>query len=453
MVTKNIASYILARPRHRLLLAVLTGLILGWLLLNFWLQPAHEASMLPQTRRVEDPTAAVQAVADAYWRTRDLSQAQGSLAPWDANTLRTAIDQVMERAPSFEKYHQLAVLRAAVGLPEAQQSLLAFLLRQGSIRWSIAVALLPLLVALGVAIPFRHRLSSKNITEPLLQSVEPQELNQMPSAPVQTAELSPQATQQDNSQETVVVREVAPEEAVADSPPVVAQQADQPVSPEEQEMPAEQIAQAQSQLGQVENQLKVMQDRLQHIQKLVPQMQHPLNSVQEQIRQTQNQLVQFLGSMPQMSPHQAQGELEQIQTRLEEVQQQMWAMVNQLPEDTPPEVRVELEQLVTQMQQQVAQMQQQLLQLKQLTRQSPPGQPSSTQPPSNVLAEEEKAPEADLPVDLSLDDVLTSVFEGEETIDPHLLALSQECEEIDVLDLAAQSKVIVNQLRKVLYNE
>ncbi len=74
------------------LLAFAAGLLVGWVVLGWWLFPVQWTNTLPADLAPEYQAIYVQLVADAYVRDGDLAAAQAALAGFDAESLEATLD-------------------------------------------------------------------------------------------------------------------------------------------------------------------------------------------------------------------------------------------------------------------------------------------------------------------------------------------------------------------------
>lgn len=127
--------------------ALVVGLLLGWLVIGWWLWPVQWAGCAPWHLQPEHQKRFVALVASEYARTGDASRASADLAGWEAADL-TGLLLAMEReALNPEARAEVAALRQALPGAPARRSLWTAMVGQGAVRWSVTLATLPLVAA------------------------------------------------------------------------------------------------------------------------------------------------------------------------------------------------------------------------------------------------------------------------------------------------------------------
>jgi hypothetical protein len=81
-----------AQARVAVALAFSIGVLIGWVVLGWWLFPVHWTNTTPADLAPEYQATYVQLVADAYVRDGDLAAAQAALAGFDAATLTATLE-------------------------------------------------------------------------------------------------------------------------------------------------------------------------------------------------------------------------------------------------------------------------------------------------------------------------------------------------------------------------
>lgn len=182
-------------------------------------------------------------------------------------------------------------------------------------------------------------------------------------------------------------------------------------------------------LGPMQDWLRNMQDQLRRMLEQAPRMQQSLAPMQDQLAQMQERLGQVQGEMTPLEMQQLWG---QMQLQMGQSLGRLRHLQHELPGGVTPEL-ARLQQLTTQI---MAQIQQQLAQLPPVERTGVP-QFQEEQPALQKSELEE-----------TLGDILADAFEEEKAMDPHLQALADSLEYVDVLDLLEKGKEIVDQLRR-----
>jgi hypothetical protein len=142
------------RSRFTLLgLAFLVGLSLGWLIIGWWIWPVKWTNSDPWLLSMEHRMTFVRLVAEDYWHDGDISYAREALTGWDRDDLTDLLATMQVQASSPEERQHLAALAEALALSDpAEDSLVATLLGQKILIWSVALAASPLAVAVVLAV-------------------------------------------------------------------------------------------------------------------------------------------------------------------------------------------------------------------------------------------------------------------------------------------------------------
>jgi hypothetical protein len=132
--------------------AFVVGLLLGWMVIGWWLWPVQWANSEPWHLRSKHQRTFVRLVAEDYWQTSDIYRAREALAGWDEEALAELLATMENRASSPEERQHLAALAEALEMPDAAgESLMDFLLSQKVILLSSILSASPLVAALAFA--------------------------------------------------------------------------------------------------------------------------------------------------------------------------------------------------------------------------------------------------------------------------------------------------------------
>ena len=123
------------------------GLLLGWLVIGWWLWPIDWLSSTPGQSSVEYQRMFVPWVADKYWQTGDVSQAEQYLAEWKRADLATFIDALQRDTRDTEGRRHLVALAQAMRLPSNNLSFLGLIFSQPGIVLGMLISVIPLLAA------------------------------------------------------------------------------------------------------------------------------------------------------------------------------------------------------------------------------------------------------------------------------------------------------------------
>jgi hypothetical protein len=145
-------SKLISRSRvYFLVLAFAVGVLLGWLVIGWWLWPVQWSNSQPWQLSPQHQRTFVHLLAEDYWQTSDISQAREALAGWDEEDLARLLSTMQNQASSSEERQHLAALAEALEMPDVGESLLASLLSQKMILLSFIVSGSPLVVAIAIA--------------------------------------------------------------------------------------------------------------------------------------------------------------------------------------------------------------------------------------------------------------------------------------------------------------
>jgi hypothetical protein len=151
----------------RLGLIFLTGLLLGWIVIGWWLWPVKWTNSKPWLLQPDHQRAFVGLVAENYWHTRDISRAREALDGWDYETLTQLLATMESQASSTEERRYLAALAKALALPDPEISPFSSFAEHRALIISGILAAAPLVAAGILAIAPRIR-GSKKKSEPAL---------------------------------------------------------------------------------------------------------------------------------------------------------------------------------------------------------------------------------------------------------------------------------------------
>ncbi len=133
-------------------LAFMAGLLLGWMVIGWWLWPVQWANSEPWDLGSKHQRTFVRLVAEDYWQTSDIYRAREALAGWDEEALAELLATMENRASSPEERQHLAALAEALEMPDAAgESLVDFVLSQKAILLTSTLSASPLVAALAFA--------------------------------------------------------------------------------------------------------------------------------------------------------------------------------------------------------------------------------------------------------------------------------------------------------------
>ena len=129
-------------------LVFVAGLLLGWLIIGWWLWPVQWTNTAPWHLHREHQKTYIGLVAENFWWTKDIHHAREALAGWDDEAVTELLATMERESSSPETRQQLAALAEALGMPTAEESLWASLLSQKAIFLSVILSALPLAAAI-----------------------------------------------------------------------------------------------------------------------------------------------------------------------------------------------------------------------------------------------------------------------------------------------------------------
>jgi len=146
------ADFIRRSQGYLLGLTFVAGLLLGWMVIGWWLWPVQWTNSSPWHLHPEHQKTFVGLVAEDFWRTSDVSRAREALAGWDDQALADLLAAMQTQASSPEARQHLEALAEALMLPETEVNLLTSLLDQKGIILGALLSASPLVLAIALAV-------------------------------------------------------------------------------------------------------------------------------------------------------------------------------------------------------------------------------------------------------------------------------------------------------------
>ncbi|MBP6470726.1 MAG: hypothetical protein KBE23_18540 [Chloroflexi bacterium] len=141
------------RPFHLLLpLVFVGGLLLGWLVIGWWLWPVQWANVAPAQLSPDHQRTYVAMAAEAYALTSDVAQAQSRLATWDDEALAATLTLLIQETTDPLARDRYVALGEAMAMPQVDLSLMDVILGQKAILITAVAAVGLFLAALGMAL-------------------------------------------------------------------------------------------------------------------------------------------------------------------------------------------------------------------------------------------------------------------------------------------------------------
>ncbi len=111
-----------ALPLPVVSLIFLTGLLLGWLAIGWWLWPVDWIDADPWDLRAEHQERYVGLVAKDYAQSGNVDHVRGVMAGWDGQALADLLIAMQEKSPDLTTSQQLADLASVLDIPEGRDS-------------------------------------------------------------------------------------------------------------------------------------------------------------------------------------------------------------------------------------------------------------------------------------------------------------------------------------------
>jgi hypothetical protein len=128
------------------------GLLLGWIVIGWWLWPVQWTNSDPWQLRPKHQRTLVRLVAEDFGGTGDVSRAQEDLAGWDKEALAELLATMENEASSSEERRRLAALAEALEMPDVKESFVTSLLGQKAILLSSILSVSLLVGAITLAV-------------------------------------------------------------------------------------------------------------------------------------------------------------------------------------------------------------------------------------------------------------------------------------------------------------
>ncbi|MBL7182982.1 MAG: hypothetical protein ISS50_00870 [Anaerolineae bacterium] len=398
-------------------LTFVAGLLLGWLVIGWWLWPVQWTNSAPWHLSLGHQRTFIRLVAEDYWLTGNVSQVKATLAGWDDEALANLLATLEAQAPSPEERQRLVALAKALEMPDAvapSSSFVTSLLSQKTILLGVILSASPLVVAMILAISRLRGKAGPRV--PQVQWIEAQQA-QVRGAPGQ------QVGKQEEIISETALAQPQEQEAAAQQPGVP--QAAGPQTEEQQEGAAQQPGmppprqEEPTQIEQMQDWLGQMRERLAQLRTVAPQVQDSVAQMQEHLQHVLEQLAQMQAKATLAGKPETPEDVRGLQGYMGQLQERLKSMQDELPEDTPPEIRAELMRMQLQMEELLAQIM--------------------------GLAGEE--PEEELDAVSVVDDLWGDLDDEEEKMSK-LEALCEGLDDIDVDDLLQETQEAAYQLRE-----
>ena len=145
---ENVGNVSIKKPLLIILITVFSvGMLLGWLVIGWWLWPVEWTSYHPEQSSGNYQQMLINWAADRYWQTGDPAQVQPAFANWPRQDLAKLLLTMQRQTKDVEARRHLIALTDALGLPVTESSLAGFIFSQPLMLLSIFLSLSPLLAA------------------------------------------------------------------------------------------------------------------------------------------------------------------------------------------------------------------------------------------------------------------------------------------------------------------
>ena len=145
---ENVGNVSIKRPLLIILITVFTaGMLLGWLVIGWWLWPVEWSSYHPEQSSGNYQQMLINWAADRYWKTGDAAQVQPAFSDWPRQDLAKLLLTMQRQTKDVEARRHLIALTDALGLPISESSLATFIFSQPLMLLSIFLSVAPLLAA------------------------------------------------------------------------------------------------------------------------------------------------------------------------------------------------------------------------------------------------------------------------------------------------------------------
>lgn len=441
----KIAKRIAGSQHYALGLAFTIGLLLGWIVIGWWLWPVRWVNTRPSDLQPRYQATFVRLVAEDYWRTQDLSRAEDLLASWDEEALSNLLVIAEGEAHSPDAREHLAALREALELP-GPEPLLGFLFRQKLVIWGVVVATLPLIAAIGLAVsPYIAQLELELSRGDQYQAVPGAKAGLVTQGPVERQQVREPHAAQEGRAETPQPQPAEGDQEVQNEGPAVSAEAGPGVAPAEAgpEAAPSQSARAEGEEGEQEQAgraaeekgeateiregLEQMQQRLERLPLMSPEIQQPVAEMQERLDELLGDLEETEAALPELSDAERQARLERIAQYMLQVQEQIRGVTNLLPEEASPEARAEIRLMHKHLTGLVQKMQQ-----KERARD---------------FLEQKAEEELELEDVTGMEDVISDAFQSDDVLDPLRSALADDLPDIVARDLSERCTEALGRLQ------
>jgi hypothetical protein len=136
------ARTVLDSRRVQWALLFAAGLLVGWLVLGWLIWPVQWTNAMPWHLQTFYQERYVTMVAETFWLTGDLREAQTALEGWEPEELKEVLKKLQQESENDEQRQQVAALASALEFPTYDTSIWASLRNQKAILGGASVSIL-----------------------------------------------------------------------------------------------------------------------------------------------------------------------------------------------------------------------------------------------------------------------------------------------------------------------
>lgn len=136
------AKAVIMSRRLRWALLFAAGLLIGWLVIGWWIWPVQWTNAMPWHLQTVYQERYVTMVAETFWHSGDVREAQVALEGWEPAELEEILKALQQQAESDEHRQQVAALADALEFPTYDTSIWASLRNQKAVLGGASISVL-----------------------------------------------------------------------------------------------------------------------------------------------------------------------------------------------------------------------------------------------------------------------------------------------------------------------
>ena len=357
------SRYIKGLRRPSIGTVFVVGLMLGWVVLGWWLWPVEWSDADPWDLRPEHQAKYVSLVAEEYWQTGDLYQATTALAGWEIEALANLMAAMQCQTCGSQESQQFAALLAALRLPpslafsssgstfasssspSSSSSRSSFKAPDQPIIWGAILSLPMPVVAVSIIVSLRFLKFGTARVRKKRRRTRPEELEQewVTTTEEQLAEERQPRARQPGAQQAqpqqAEAQQAQPQQAAAQAAQMQQQMEAQAAQMKQQSEKAKEALAAQTQQTAAAQTVQAAAQTVQMQEQMEQQMQAQMDMQIEQMRQQMQEQMEEAMKLAQVKPEttkqareQTSGMLSPMTDWLGGVREQLQGMKEQAPE-------------------------------------------------------------------------------------------------------------------------